>query len=205
MGVDVRHTFLRYKDSFHQMRKIIFAISLLILILQSMAVSGKMRCTPIYLFGTSASFNDSIVYFTDIQILDSAWIDEKTDFLVNRSEYSHQLREHFNMTGHPNRTCLVSFATTEKEILKKYAKMRKQFKGTDKKPKNYAIREIDDDEFHFKAIKLYNIDESEVVMEASKKTSKRAEKSKMKKSKGKLNEKRSSDASVPSPTMPPRR
>lgn len=186
------------------MRKKLFALSLLVLILHSMAVSGKLRCTPIYLFGTSASFNDSIVYFTEIQILDSAWIDEKSNFLVNRAEYSNQLREHFNATGHPNRTCLVSFATSEKEILKKYAKMRKQFKGTDKKPKNYAIREIDDEEFHFQAIKLFNIDESEIVMESSKKKSKRTEKSKEKKAKGKLSEGRYTEDSAPSPTMPPR-
>lgn len=187
------------------MRKNFFALTLLILIFHCMGVSGKVRCTPIYLFGTSASFNDSIVYFTDIQILDSAWIEEKTDFLVNRNEYSNQLREHFNATGHPNRTCLVSFATSEKEILKKYAKMRKQFKGTDKKPKNYAIREIDDDEFHFVAIKMYNLDESEIVTRTNKKTAKQAEKSKKKKAKGKLSESVEPSESAPSPSMPPRR
>ena len=187
------------------MRKNFFAITLLILILHSLGVSGKVRCTPIYLFGTSASFNDSIVYFTDIQILDSAWIDEKTEFLINRNEYSNQLREHFNATGHPNRTCLISFATSEKEILKKYAKMQKQFKGTTKKPKNYAIREIDDEEFHFKAIRMYNLDESEIVTKNSKKSAKRTEKSKAKKAKGKLNESRQPAESTPSPSMPPRR
>ena len=159
------------------MRKNFFAITLLILILHSMGVSGKVRCTPIYLFGTSASFNDSIVYFTDIQILDSAWIDEKTEFLINRNEYSNQLREHFNATGHPNRTCLISFATSEKEILKKYAKMQKQFKGN----------------------------ESEIVTKNSKKSAKRTEKSKAKKAKGKLNESRQPAESTPSPSMPPRR
>lgn len=186
------------------MRKNFIALTLLFLTFHCLGVSGKVRCTPVYLFGTSASFNDSIVYFTDIQILDSAWIDEKTDFLINRNEYSNQLREHFNATGHPNRTCLVSFATTEKEILKKYAKMRKQFKGTTKKPKNYAIREIDDEEFHFQAIKMYNLDESEIAT-TNKKSAKRAEKSKEKKAKGKLSESRQPAEADSSPSMPPRR
>ena len=187
------------------MRKLIFALAVILLMLHSVGASGKVRCTPIYLFGTSASFNDSIVYFTEIQILDSAWIDDKTEFLSNRSGYSNQLREHFNNTGHPNRTCIVSYATSEKDILKKYAKMRKRFKGTAKKPKNYAIREIDDEEFHFSAIRPYNLDESEIEMsKPSKKTLKRAEKSKQRKAKGQLNEGHPSEGTT-EPMMPPRR
>ena len=99
------------------------------------------------MFGTSASFCDSIVYFTDIQVVDSAWIDEKTNFLVNRWDYSNQLRSHFNLTGHPNRTCVVCFATSEKDIRKKYAKMRKKFTGSPKKPTRYDLRQLEEDEF----------------------------------------------------------
>ncbi len=46
------------------MRNNYFALTLLILLFHSLGMSGKVRCTPIYIFGTSASFNDSIVYFS---------------------------------------------------------------------------------------------------------------------------------------------
>ena len=186
------------------MRRCFFVLTLALLLLHVNDVAGKMRCTPIYIFGASASFNDSIVYFTDIQIVDSAWVDEKTEFLINRGEYSGQLRNHFNATGHPNRTCIVSYALKEKDILKKYAKMRKQFKGTAKKPTRYEIRELDEDEFKFISITPANIDDE--VAEVNKKATKRAEKSKEKKSKGKLQspgKPADTDSSMP-PTMPPR-
>lgn len=42
---------------------------------------SKNKCVPkVYVFGLAASFNDSIVYLTNIQELDSAWIDDKNDF-----------------------------------------------------------------------------------------------------------------------------
>ncbi len=194
------------------MRRTIFVLSLLTVLLHSTLVWGKLRQTPIYIFGASASFNDSIVYFTNIQILDSAWIDEKTDFLVGRHEYSSQLRSHFNSKGQPARTCLVSFATNEKDIMKKYAKMRKKFKGTNKKPKNYDIREIDEEEFKFSSIVPVTISEEGETGKKAEKNAKKAEKNAQKakkraekmKKKGIGKQPGSDDASNMPPSMPPR-
>ena len=163
---------------------------LLAMLLQCMPATAKMRCTPVYVFGASTSFCDSIVYFTDIQVLDSAWIDEKTEFLVNRWEYSNQLRNHFNQTGHLNRTCIVCFSTKEKDIRKKYDKMRKKFKGTTKKPTRYDIRQLDE--------------ESQKALE---KEAQRADKpSKKQKPTRPPRNKRSSDTDNDTPpSMPPRR
>ena len=155
-------------------------------LLYGVEAEGKIRCTPIYIFGTSASFNDSVVYFTDIQILDSAWIDEKNDFLLNRSLYSSQLREHFNHMGQPSRTCIVTFALKEKDILKKYDKMRSKFTGTKKRPRHLDIRQLDDDEFKFESIPPTGYDDTEIAK--GKKSSKHVEKSKKKKDEGKLHE-----------------
>ena len=49
--------------------------------------------TRVYVYGFAASFNDSIVYFTDIQTLDSATIASKSGFLYGRDNYSYQLRD----------------------------------------------------------------------------------------------------------------
>ena len=179
------------------------------MMLHGMQASAKLRCTPVYIFGVSASFNDSIVYFTDIQVLDSAWIDDKHDFLVKRSEYSYQLRDHLSALGSGMRTCLVSFATSEKDILKKYTKMRAKLTGTKKKQstKSFDFREIDADEFKFQAVAPDDL--SEAVIETSEKAAKRAAKSKEKIAKGGIKESKkrgagTEDEDTP-PSMPPRR
>ena len=46
------------------------ALIIALLTLHAIPALSKTRCTPVYIFGVSASFNDSIVYFTDIQIID---------------------------------------------------------------------------------------------------------------------------------------
>ena len=187
------------------MSKKTLVFSLLAMLLQCMPATAKMRCTPVYVFGASASFCDSIVYFTDIQVLDSAWIDEKTEFLVNRWDYSNQLRNHFNQTGHLNRTCIVCFSTKEKDIRKKYDKMRKKFKGTTKKPTRYDIRQLDEDEFQFYTVKPSIIDEES--QKALEKEAQRADKpSKKQKPTRPPRNKRSSDTDNDTPpSMPPRR
>lgn len=189
------------------MKSKLAALVILLLIMQALPAMGKVRCTPVYIFGVSASFNDSIVYFTDIQILDSAWVDDNGIILVNRPEYSAQLRDYLNGRGEPNRTNLVAFALKEKDIQKKYNKMKKQFNGSKKNKKPFEIREIDDDEFLFDIVKP---DASLIVIDTSidQKAARRAEKSKQKKEKGKLKDDQpqtgASGSSDAPPTMPPR-
>ena len=187
------------------MTKKTLVFSLLALLLYSLSVTAKMRCTPVYMFGTSASFCDSIVYFTDIQVVDSAWIDEKTNFLVNRWDYSNQLRSHFNLTGHPNRTCVVCFATSEKDIRKKYAKMRKKFTGSAKKPTRYDLRQLEEDEFKFSAVTPSVIDE-ESQNEMKKQKPEKVKPAKKQKPAKQLrrNNNDNTESDTP-PSMPPRR
>ena len=51
----------------------------------SEATAKRRQLSHIYMFGLAASFTDSTVYFTEIQTVDSAWIDDKTFFLENRN------------------------------------------------------------------------------------------------------------------------
>lgn len=188
------------------MKSKITAFVIALLMLQAIPAMGKTRCTPIYLFGASASFNDSIVYFTDIQIIDSAWVDDNGLKLMGRADYSNQLRNYLNGRGETNRTCLVSFATKEKDILKKMQKMKKQFTGTKKHPKKFDIREIDEDEFRFLGVTPEGmLVDSDAI---DKKASRRIEKSKEKKSKGMLKGSHASEGpagtSDAPPTIPPR-
>ena len=103
------------------------AVVLLAFVCSFSSASAKVICVPkLYAFGFSASFNDSIVYFTDIQVIDSAWINDKTKFLISRDNYSYQLKNYFTSIGQEHRTCVISFALTRKEIEKKYKKMKEK-------------------------------------------------------------------------------
>ena len=164
--------------------------------------SAKPRCQPIYIFGVSASFNDSIVYITDIQLLDSAWVDDKTGFLLMRNEYSNQLRSHFTAKGQLNRTCIVCFADNEKAILKKYAKMKKRYIGDKKKRRNFDYRELDEEEFKFMCVTPTVFNEEPVM---DKKAQKKAEKARKKMEKGKLKAEKNSPSNEAAPSLPPRR
>lgn len=113
-------------------------------------LSAKNKCVPkLYAFGFAASFNDSTIHFTDIQEIDSAWINDKNDFLIERENYSYQLRNYLEGQGMPHRTCVISFALKRKDIEKKFNKMRNKYV----KRGNVEMKHITKNEFHFTAIK----------------------------------------------------
>lgn len=111
-----------------------------------------------YLFGFIANFTDSVVYFTDIQTVDSVWYDHKTQFLLGRSSYANQLRDYFtNSLSIPHRTCVVVFALTRKDAEKKYLKLKRQY--TVKHAGHYDVRNLNENEFHFTSVNMAPDDE----------------------------------------------
>lgn len=80
----------------------------------------------VYLFGFSACFNDSIIFFTDIQKMDNVLLEKKTDFMLSRDQYSYQLRDFLaNQKGMPNRTCVTMYAKSRKQVEKEYQNLLK--------------------------------------------------------------------------------
>ena len=130
---------------------------LFVFMMANMPVSAKNVMLPkAYMFGFVASFNDSIVFFTDIQEVDSVWVLEKKELLAGRSSYAYQLREFFtNSFNMPNRTCIVISDKNRKNVEKKYAKMKKIYveKGANK----YDVHYTNSSEFRFHAV---NMDDS---------------------------------------------
>lgn len=101
-----------------------------------------------YMFGFAASFNDSTVYFTNIQKVDSVWVTKKKKMLSGRNHYSYQLREFFTQKRQqPNRTCVVVANVDRKKLEKKYIKMKNKYLANSKKP--YDVRTISEEEFKF--------------------------------------------------------
>ena len=144
---------MEYKKYIERMR--IFRVLGVLLLLTLMSIEGNAKgieCTRVYAFGFSASFNDSIVYFTEIQTIDSAYIEDRTHFLVERQEYSAQLKNYFTSIGQANRTCVVIFARSEKEIMKKYLKLRKSYEQPKKGNPRFRVVNVMKDSFRFEAV-----------------------------------------------------
>ena len=125
--------------------RFIFAILMLLI---AMSVSASNKKATIYAFGFSASFNDSTIYFTDIQQIDNATIESKNNFLQNRTEYAEQLRDYFNSIGLKHRTCLISYGLTQKDAEKKLVRLRKRYS----KGGHYKINYLNGSDFKFKVI-----------------------------------------------------
>lgn len=119
-------------------------------------VDAKRIQTPhMYVFGFSASFQDSIIYMTDIQDLQGAWIDKKTKDLAGQDNYSLQLKNHMAEQLHLSpRVCMVFFSTSKKKAEKKYLKLRKLYVGTPKKPASYEVRYLSEQDFRFDVIDM---------------------------------------------------
>ena len=106
-----------------------------------------------YLFGFVASFNDSTVYFTDIQEMDSIWVTKKKKMIAGKSNYSYQLRNYFAQERNlPNRTVVIVGSLDRKKIEKKYAKMKNQYIYKNKG--KYDVRYIPQSDFKFKMVNL---------------------------------------------------
>jgi hypothetical protein len=139
------------------------------------SVSAKTKIVPkVYAFGFAASFNDSIVCFTDMQTIDSAYIDSKNHFLLSRDNYSYQLKGYIeNNLSLKNRTCIIVFALKQKDLEKKYTKMKRKYTAK----KNFDVRYIKSSQFHFERIDL-NIQEVDSVAEVNEKKAKEIKKMK---------------------------
>lgn len=126
-------------------------------------VAKGQLAREMYVFGVAASFNDTIVHFTDIQPLDSAWVDSKTKFLLGRESYSYQLRDYISgMLNMPHRTCITFYGTNRGKLEKQYLKMLRlyssQNKGKKGKPvRSYDVRHINQNQFRYLSVDMGDV------------------------------------------------
>ena len=87
--------------------------------------SKKKVETEVYVMGVSLSFSDSIVYFTEIQRIDGAVIEDK--FLPNRHLYSYELKDYMSFEeGMPGRTSFIIYSDKRATLAKKELKIKKR-------------------------------------------------------------------------------
>lgn len=118
------------------------------------AEAKKTMVPKVYMFGIAASFNDSIVYFTNVQEVSNAWIESKNNFLLDRGNYSVQLKEFLaQKMQSPQRTCVIYYDTNRTKLEKKFIKIRQLYTQQKKKQTNhFDVRYVEDGEFAFKAL-----------------------------------------------------
>ncbi len=124
--------------------KIVLPAIIVLCVFSSFTILKKNQKT-VYAFGVSASFVDSVVYFTDIQVLDSAKLNAD-GFLAKREGYSNQLKNYFESKGEPNRTCMIYFSESSQKINKEHKNIADKYK----KNKSLIVKKLDKSEFHFK-------------------------------------------------------
>ena len=69
--------------------RMILVAALSVVLFSAFTMKGGDK--PVYMFGVGASFKDSVVYFTEVQLVDSVVLD-KNGFLPSRVQYSYQLK-----------------------------------------------------------------------------------------------------------------
>ncbi len=136
------------------MTKMIRLLVIAVCLVTGLSASAKKMPVPkMYMFGMAASFTDTIVHFTSIQQIDSAWIDTKNNFLQSRSDYSSQLRDYLaQKLEMPQRTCIVVYNKNPKKLEKKYAKMKRLYTAQKKGARHFDVRFVEESDFHFRTI-----------------------------------------------------
>lgn len=123
---------------------------LLVFIMCSAFSMKKKDDKQVYIAGVSASFKDSLVYFTDIQLVDSVILD-KNKMLPQRQQYSYQLKTYLeSKLGQSNRTCFIYFDSNKTKLEKSIKKMKDKYRKSGKS----IIRQVDS-EFKFTKAENY--------------------------------------------------
>lgn len=122
--------------------------SLMLMFMVCTAFTSNEKGKGMYIVGVSASFTDSLVYFTDIQFVDSVELG-KNDLLPMRDQYSDQLDIYLeHKLGMKDRTCFIYFNEKRAKLEKTIKKMKDKYK----KAGTSILRETGDDFKFTKAV-----------------------------------------------------
>lgn len=124
--------------------KILLAVALVFTLCSAFSFK-KGSNKPVYAFGVSASFTDTVVYYTGIQVLDSVHLD-KSGFLPHRDLYSYQLKNYLEIERKAsNCTCMIYFFESEKKAQSEATKLMAKYK----KNKTVTLEKVDPEKFRF--------------------------------------------------------
>lgn len=128
--------------------RLFFAVALVFMVCSAFSLKKEKgdKEKTVYAFGVAASFNDSVVYFTEIQVLDSVKLD-KSGFLPKRELYTYQLKNYLEYDlRRPNYTCMIYFSGNKAKLTKEAAKVKAKYN----KSKSIVLTTVEPDKFSFK-------------------------------------------------------
>ena len=96
-----------------------FSVLSFLACLLCLTAGAKVKQRAVYLFGFATTFTDSVGYVTDVQRLDSSYIDVKTKFLIGRNLYSSQLQQYLEENEGSNHPVTSIFFGKKKEKMEK--------------------------------------------------------------------------------------
>lgn len=114
-----------------------------LMLLQVMAAKADNT----YIYGIAYSPTDSVIYMTDIRLLENVTIQKKTNFLASRNEYSVQMKRYMESEGINDYVCATVYKPTYNQIYKDYTKLKKLYEK-----KGLLINIIDQMKFQFQPI-----------------------------------------------------
>ena len=99
----------------------------------------------VYLCGVAMGFNDSTVYLTDIQYLDSVIINSE-GALSNHANYTMQMKVYLEGTlGELHQTCAVIYSAKKRRVENELSKMRYRYESS----KDKTLKRISKEDFSF--------------------------------------------------------
>lgn len=124
---------------------ILFAVIVVFTLCTASSLKKKDEPKVVYAFGVAASFTDTLVYYTDIQVLDSAQL-TKEGFLLKRDLYSYQLKNYLvDNELQENSTCMIYFSDKKSKLEKEASKLLAKYKKT----KNLSLVLLSPEKFKF--------------------------------------------------------
>lgn len=109
------------------MKSFKFLVSLFLVLMVCTASTLEDNKKGMYIVGVSASFTDSLIYFTDVQFVDSVTLNSEK-LLPNRSQYSEQLEDYLKMREDgKNRTCFIYYNKKKAALEKMVKKMKEKY------------------------------------------------------------------------------
>ena len=106
----------------------------------------KLKSRTVWLCGVAFSETDSVAYVTELQKMDSLYLDSRNNFLADRQMYSQQLNAYLeDSLGCRHMMPAILHSTKPKRAIKRRAKALRRFRGDS----SWQLNELAGDEFHF--------------------------------------------------------
>lgn len=133
-------------------KRIVF---LTIVAVQALSGQAKIVITPGYGFGFAASFCDSTVYFTEIQYMDSLFMEDRSKLVIGTENFSAQLKTYMeSQLDETNRTCVFFYDVKQADLEKQRKKLWERYANPKKGQGRFIMKTVKANDFAFSCVDM---------------------------------------------------